>query len=65
MVGPLAALLLGVMAQAPEAGFDPGPPVGAPLPAFSAPDQSGRVRSFDDLCGPDGLVLVFFRSADW
>jgi len=65
MVGPLAAVLMAAMASPPEAAFDPGPPVGAPLPAFSAPDQTGRVRSFEDLRGPEGLVLVFFRSADW
>jgi hypothetical protein len=62
---PLTAILIGVMASTPDSAFDPGPAVGAPLPAFSAPDQSGRVRSFDDLGGPKGLVLVFYRSADW
>ena len=62
---PLTAILMGVMASTPEIPFNPGPAVGAPLPAFSAPDQSGRVRAFDDLRGPEGLVLVFFRSADW
>jgi peptidoglycan/xylan/chitin deacetylase (PgdA/CDA1 family) len=45
--------------------FDPGPAVGSRLPAFTARDQSGRTRSFADLRGPNGLVLVFFRSADW
>ena len=42
-----------------------GPAVGQPLPPFEAPDQDGRPRSFDSLRGPKGLVLVFFRSADW
>lgn len=39
--------------------------VGAPLPAFEAADQSGIVHTFQDLKGPNGLVLVVFRSADW
>ena len=30
-----------------------------------APDQEGRQRDFQSLTGPNGLVLVFFRSADW
>ena len=42
-----------------------GPAVGQPLPAFEAPDQDGRPQSLDSLRGPRGLVLVFFRSADW
>ena len=42
-----------------------GPAVGQPLPAFEARDQDGRSRSFETLRGPKGLVLVFFRSADW
>lgn len=41
------------------------PSVGQSLPAFEAPDQTGRKRSFENLRGPKGLVLVFFRSADW
>lgn len=43
----------------------PGPAVGEALPAFEARDQAGKVRSFETLRGPRGLVLVFFRSADW
>ncbi len=42
-----------------------GPKVGEPLPAFSLQDQQGRTRDFASLSGPQGLVLVFFRSADW
>jgi peroxiredoxin len=29
------------------------------------PDQTGQSRTFLDLRGPSGLVLVFYRSADW
>lgn len=41
------------------------PVVGQTLPPFELPDQDGRVRSFASLTGPEGLLLVFFRSADW
>jgi hypothetical protein len=34
-------------------------------PAFSASDQSGRVQTLDTLKGRNGIVLLFFRSADW
>jgi hypothetical protein len=42
-----------------------GPKVGAPLPEFSAVDQFGRTQTLSSLAGPQGLMLVFFRSADW
>ena len=50
------------------AGVDPatlGPAVGQPIPKFEARDQDGRSRDFASLAGPNGLALVFFRSADW
>ena len=42
-----------------------GPEIGAKVPDFTLPDQSGRSRSLHDLMGPNGLLLVFNRSADW
>jgi hypothetical protein len=42
-----------------------GPTVGQPLPSFNLPDQTGVLRSFETLKGPNGLMLVFYRSADW
>jgi hypothetical protein len=39
--------------------------VGQKAPAFSTRDQSGRVQTLDTLKGPNGTVLLFFRSADW
>ena len=39
--------------------------VGQVLPAFSLEDQHGALRDLAGLTGPKGLVLVFFRSADW
>ncbi len=57
-------MLMMTLLQGPATG-ELGPAVGQTLPAFEAPDQDGRPRSFDDLRGPKGLVLLFFRSADW
>ncbi|MBK5255221.1 MAG: hypothetical protein JJE39_04240 [Vicinamibacteria bacterium] len=42
-----------------------GPSIGQPLLAFEAKDQNGTMRDLDGLKGPNGVVLVFFRSADW
>ena len=53
--------LLAMLAAGPKAG----PAIGQSLPAFELPDQEGRVQTFESLRGPQGLVLVFFRSADW
>ena len=39
--------------------------VGQKAPAFSARDQFGRTQTLDTLKGPEGTVLLFFRSADW
>ncbi len=50
-------------AQAPQ--WAPDFPVGSSLPEFSAQDQNGDVRSFADLKGEKGLVLVFSRSFKW
>ena len=50
-------------AQAPQ--WAPDFLVGSSLPEFSAQDQNGDVRSFADLKGEKGLVLVFNRSFKW
>ena len=42
-----------------------GPDVGQPVPAFSAQDQEGRNQTLKSIMGPNGAMLVFFRSADW
>lgn len=39
--------------------------VGDRVPAFRGVDQFGRERDFRNLKGPSGLVILFFRSADW
>ena len=39
--------------------------VGEKAPTFSAIDQNGQVQTLETLKGPNGMVLLFFRSADW
>ena len=42
-----------------------GPVVGSRLPVLEAPDQTGRVRTLEDLTGEQGLLLFLNRSVDW
>ena len=42
-----------------------GPEIGTRIPEFAAADQNGKQQSFASLRGPNGLVLMFIRSADW
>ena len=42
-----------------------GPQVGTRVPDFTLLDQTGQSRTLTSLVGPKGLMLVFFRSADW
>jgi len=39
--------------------------VGQKAPNFAARDEFGNVQSLESLKGPNGTVLLFFRSADW
>src|SRR5262245_34425032 len=42
-----------------------GPQAGTKVPDFNLTDQHGVLRSLHSVMGPKGVVLVFFRSADW
>ena len=42
-----------------------GPQVGQAVPAFTGVDQFGRTQTLESSLGPNGAMLVFFRSADW
>jgi hypothetical protein len=59
------ALIFGAGALAQTAPESPGPAVGARVPDFQLSDQAGANRSLHSVMGPKGLMLVFFRSADW
>jgi hypothetical protein len=45
--------------------YTTGPEPGQPIPAFALPDQTGVSKSLASLTGPNGLLLVFHRSAEW
>ena len=42
-----------------------GPAVGSTVPVLEAPDQTGTLRTLEDLAGEQGLLLFLNRSADW
>ena len=42
-----------------------GPQLGERIPDFQAVDQHGRSETFESLTGKNGLLLLFYRSADW
>jgi hypothetical protein len=42
-----------------------GLPAGSIAADFSLVDQFGQRRTLESVMGPQGLVVVFFRSADW
>jgi len=51
--------------QATDSLTELGPRVGERLPTFETQDQQGRTQSFETLRGANGLLLLFYRSADW
>ncbi|MDP9160624.1 MAG: hypothetical protein M3O09_10425 [Acidobacteriota bacterium] len=57
-------LLLG-LASSLAAQQMPGLHEGRPAAKFKAQDQFGKGQTLSSLMGPNGLVLLFFRSADW
>lgn len=62
----ILALSVFSLAQAPPpVPVDPGVKTGERLPSFKLKDQNGKERDFRSLRGRKGLMLVFFRSADW
>jgi hypothetical protein len=42
-----------------------GPQVGERVPDFALVDQGGASRTLQSILGPNGALLVFFRSAEW
>ena len=60
-----AALTAALAAQVPVDPTTLGPRVGEKAIAFTLPDQTGTPREFAALAGPNGTMLVFFRSSDW
>jgi peroxiredoxin len=64
---PYRALMLLIMLSstfstwAEEGGLQPG----SKVPAFVLKDQDGNTQTLKSLAGPNGLLLLFNRSADW
>ena len=52
-------------APPPKNPFDVGLRVGQNIPRFQLKSQNGRELDFNAVRGPNGLALLFFRSADW
>jgi hypothetical protein len=48
-----------------EIPFDVGVKIGTRIPNFRLSDQRGDEQDFASLKKANGLVLLFFRSADW
>ena len=61
------------LAQAPKSSqtkraapkITTGPEVGQKAPDFEVLDQHGESQTLESLAGPNGLLLLFHRSADW
>jgi hypothetical protein len=65
-----ASLIAAVQAQTPPAKTAAdlarlGPQIGDRAHDFSLPDQTGTARDLKSVLGPNGAMLVFFRSAEW
>lgn len=42
-----------------------GPQIGDRVPDFNLPDQNGQLQSLESIRGPNGSLILFYRSADW
>jgi hypothetical protein len=62
---PVSEELLAQHVNATNDNYATGPEPGERIPDFSLPDQNGVVHSLANLTGPNGLLLAFYRSADW
>jgi hypothetical protein len=62
---PIPAELQAKHVNATNDAYATGPEPGQRIPEFTLPDQDGAARSLPNLAGPNGLLLVFYRSADW
>ena len=65
LAGLVLALFLSGSAFAQDFDWAPDFPVGTAFTPISAEDQNGEVRTFDDLVGANGMLLMLSRSFDW
>jgi len=64
----IKAVAAGVLLLAQNASLraaEPGLLPGAKVPAFTLRDQDGNPQTLKSLAGPNGLLILFNRSADW
>ena len=60
--------LTGAVLSAQQAPVDTsriGPLAGTAVPPIEGVDQFGRKQTLSTVAGRSGVMLVFFRSADW
>jgi hypothetical protein len=62
---PVSAELQAKHVSATNDNYVTGPDPGHRIPEFALPDADGNMKSLAELTGPNGLLLVFHRSADW
>jgi hypothetical protein len=62
IAGVCCAVLMGTIQAQP---IKTGPSIGEIVPQFSTLDQANRTQTLKSVMGPKGVMLVFFRSADW
>ena len=65
LIGMAVTALAFLFTPAAHAGIATGPEVGTKIPDIRALDQHGKMRSFEDLSGAEGLLILFYRTADW
>jgi hypothetical protein len=65
VVSFVALFLVSSIHFAQTTPFDVGIKVGQKIPSFRLQDQKGIAQEFASLKGSKGVVLLFFRSADW
>lgn len=58
----VAALALAII---PVVASEAAPPVGSSMAPFALPDQTGTRRELRDVLGPQGAVIVFYRTTTW
>jgi hypothetical protein len=57
--------LIAVFVVCAVSAFGQGLGPGAKVPDFRLPDQNGKIQTLESIRGPQGAMLVFYRSADW
>jgi peroxiredoxin len=61
----LSLILFSLPSFAKSVSIDVGPTVGDKAPSLTVIDKNKTAMSIDDLTAKKGLIILFFRSADW